>query len=102
VNDVYAIVRSIRENRFSRNQHFEEHLSEASVEARRVHRFLRAIERDLDAASDVRVRRHERGGYTVSMRFPKVRLWREVSLTPEEYALLVEEPRLATLLQPIQ
>jgi hypothetical protein len=35
----------------------------------------------------------------VEMRFPKVRLSRVVALTPEEHALLVEDARLAALLQ---
>ncbi len=99
MSDVYAIVRWIRENRFSRNQHFDEHATAAGVAARRLHRFLRAIERDVMAASLVQVRRSD-GGFSVSMEFPEVRLTRVVSLTTEEHALLVEDPRIAARLSP--
>jgi hypothetical protein len=98
VSDVYAIVRSIREKRFSRNRYFDEHKTEASVEARRVHRFLRAVERDVLAAHDVRVQ-PKPPGYQISLGFPDVKLTRVVSLTEEEYGLLVEEPRVAAKLR---
>lgn len=99
VKDVYSIVRSIRDNGFSRNRHFDAHTSKESAEARRVHRFLRAIERDLRAAQQVRVARDE-SGYSVAMMFPEVRLTRVAALTVEEHALLCEDPRLARLLRP--
>jgi len=100
VSDVYALVRSIRENRFPRNQHFEAHQAPIAAEARRLHRFLRAVERDLRAATSIEVRPGDAGGVVVKMRFPKVRLSRVVALTAEEHALLVEDSRLARLLQP--
>jgi hypothetical protein len=100
VSDVYALVRSIRENRLPRNRHFEEHQAPIAAEARRVHRFLRAVERDLRAATSIEVGPGAAGGVVVKMRFPKVRLQRVVALTPEEHALLVEDARLAGLLQP--
>jgi hypothetical protein len=97
--DVYALVRSIRENRWSRNRNFDEHEGPAGAEARRLHRFLRGVERDVRSAGVVRVRRRD-GGYTVSMGFPEVRLTRSVALTDEEHALLAEDPQLARLLCP--
>jgi hypothetical protein len=99
VSDVYALVRSIRANRFPRNRHFDEHATPEAAEARRVNRFLRGVERDLLAASEVRVRR-EGVRYAVSMKFPEVRLTRRVVLGPEEHALLVEDARLGPLLTP--
>ena len=101
MSDVYAIVRSIREKRFPRNRFFDEHKTEASVEARRVHRFLRAVERDVLVAREVRVQ-CKRPGYELSLGFPDVRLTRVVSLTEEEYALLVEEPRVAERLRALE
>jgi hypothetical protein len=97
VNDVYALVRSIRQARFPRNRHFEAHATPAGREARRVHRFLRGIERDLRAAESVRVTRAH-AGFTLEMRFPAVRLERVVLLTPGEHALLTEDPELAARL----
>jgi hypothetical protein len=99
VSDVYALVRSIRENRLPRNRHFEEHEQPVAQEARRLHRFLRAIESDLREATSVEVAPGGAGGVVVTMRFPAVRLSRVVALTREEIALLVEDPQLATVLQ---
>jgi hypothetical protein len=98
VSDVYAIVRDIRAQRFSRNRHFEAHTSPASIAARRLHRFLKGIERDLQAATSIEVR-SSNGRVVVSMAFNPVRMTRVVSLTSEEHALLVEDPRIAELLQ---
>jgi len=101
VNDVYALVRSLRENRFPRNRHFDEHATVHGAEARRVNRFLRAVEKDVLAADQVEVQREpeeEGGGWRVTLRFPSVRLCRVVSLTPDEHAILVEDPRIAARL----
>ena len=97
MSDVYALVRSIRENRLPRNRHFDAHATPEGREARRVVRFLRGVERDLRAAADVRITRRD-GGYALEMRFPSVRGKRVVSLTEGEHALLVEDPVLAARL----
>jgi hypothetical protein len=99
VSDVYAIVREIRENRLPRNRNFDVHAQPIGEEARRLHRFLRGVERDLAAATHIEVVRGE-AGYTVSLTFPSVRLTRVVSLSQEEYALLVEDPTNAARLAP--
>ncbi|HZS38208.1 MAG TPA: hypothetical protein VFF06_15325 [Polyangia bacterium] len=100
MSDVYALVRSIRANRFSRNRHFDEHATPEAAAARRLNRFLRGVERDVMAASHVQARR-EGERYVVWMQFVSVRLSRRVALTAEEHALLVEDSRLAPLLTPI-
>jgi hypothetical protein len=97
VSDVYALVRSIRDKRLPRNRHFDEHATKSGAEARRVHRFLRGVERDLLAAQAVDVVR-DGARWRVTMRFPSVRLRRVVSLTLDEHAILVEDPRVAELL----
>jgi len=99
VNDVYALVRSLRAATWPRNRHFDAHATPAGVQARRVHRFLRAVERDVLAADSVRVRRTD-GGVVVEMAFGAVRLSRAVSLTHEEHALLVEDAEMAARLAP--
>ena len=70
------------------------------AEARRLHRFLRGVERDVRAADTVRVRRSDGGGVTVEMAFGAVRLSRVVTLSREEHALLVEDADMATRLVP--
>ena len=99
VNDVYALVRSLRAATWPRNRHFDAHATPTGAEARRVHRFLRAFERDVRAADSVRVERVD-GGIKVAMAFGAVRLSRVVTLTPEEYALLVEDADMAARLAP--
>ena len=79
VNDVYALVRSLRAATWPRNRHFEAHATPTGAEARRLHRFLRGVERDVRAADTVRVRRSDGGGVTVEMAFGAVRLSRVVS-----------------------
>lgn len=100
MSDVYALVRDLRENKFPRNRNFEAHEAPLGLEARRLFRFLRGIERDVRAAETVIVERAEGGCYTLSLAFPAVRLTRVVSLTAGEYGLLVEDEALATRLQP--
>jgi hypothetical protein len=99
VNDVYALVRSLRAATWPRNRHFEDHATPKGAEARRLHRFLRAVERDVRAADSVHVVRRD-GGVVVTMTFGAVRLSRVVALSPEELELLVEDPAVAARLQP--
>ena len=100
VNDVYALVRSLRAATWPRNRHFDAHATPTGAEARRLHRFLRGVERDVRAADSVRVRLADGGGFTVEMAFGAVRLSRVVMLTAEEHALLVEDAQMAARLMP--
>ena len=100
MNDVYALVRSLRAATWPRNRHFDAHATPTGAEARRVHRFLRGVERDVRAADTVRVRKSDAGPVTIEMSFGAVRLSRVVTLTAEEHALLVEDGDMATRLQP--
>jgi pyridoxine 5'-phosphate synthase PdxJ len=100
VNDVYALVRSLRAATWPRNRHFDAHATPTGAQARRLHRFLRGVERDVRSADSVRVRRSDGGVVTVEMAFGAVRLSRVVTLTPEEHALLVEDADMAARLRP--
>jgi hypothetical protein len=99
VNDVYDLVRSLRAATWPRNRHFDAHATPTGAEARRLHRFLRAVERDVRNADSVKVRRHK-GGVVVEMAFGAVRLSRVVTLSAGEVQLLVEDPDMAVRLQP--
>jgi hypothetical protein len=103
VPDVYALVREIREKRLPRNRNFDAYETADGAEARRLHRFLRGIERDLLAAEEVSVEPPQENGqkrqWRITMRFPSVRLRRIVSLTEDERAILLEDPRVALLLR---
>jgi hypothetical protein len=86
-------VRSIRAERLPRNRHFEVHQSADGHAARRLHRFLRGVERDLLRAREVGVSA-EGDQLRITLEFPEVRSRRVVALTAEEYALLIEDPAL--------
>jgi hypothetical protein len=99
-SDVYALVREIREKRFPRNRYFDEHATPGGAEARRLHRFLRAVEKDLLEAEAVEVARDTANDiWRVTMRFPSVRLSRVVALSSDEHAILIEDARLRQLLE---
>jgi hypothetical protein len=98
VNDVYDLVRSLRQERWPRNRHFEAHATKAGAMARRLHRFLRAVERDVRVADSVRVVANDEG-VTLEMAFLAVRLARAVQLTKDELALLLEDPEIAARLK---
>ena len=100
VNDVYALVRSLRDKRFPRNRFFDEHATPSGVAARRLHRFLRAVERDILNADRVVVHQRAEGGISVELSFAAVRFSRRVTLTAGEHALLLDDARLAARLQP--
>lgn len=102
MNDVYDLVRSLRAATWPRNRHFDAHATATGAEARRLHRFLRAVERDVLAADSVRVRAEGDGVVVIEMAFEAVRLSRVVSLTREEHALLVEDKKIAERLQPVE
>ncbi len=97
MSDVHALVRSIRGLTFSRNRNFEAHQNRASAEARRLHRFLRTVERDLLTARQVSVTRTG-DRFVVEMVFPTVRMRRAVVLCAEDFALLTENEQLAAVL----
>ena len=100
VNDVYDLVRSLRAATWPRNRHFDAHATPTGAEARRLHRFLRGVERDVRTADTVRVRAASDGAVTVEMAFGAVRLSRVVTLSRQEHALLVEDPDMARRLTP--
>lgn len=94
VSDVYALVRSLRADTWSRNRHFEAHATPSGAEARRLFRFLRGLERDIAGADEVVVRR-QGAKYVVRLRFTAVRLDRIVTLPRPEYELLLENDAIA-------
>jgi hypothetical protein len=102
VSDVYALVRTLRDSRLSRNRNFELHATEEGMAARRVARFLRGVERDLFRAADARLEPAPSGdGYVLTLAFPEVRLRRMVALTAGEHRLLTEAPAVRERLERI-
>ncbi len=101
MNDLYSLVRTLRERRPSRNRAFDELSAPDALRARKVVRRLDALERDLRSVATsgarIRTRKHPRG-VVVTLDFPDVRLRRDAYLTPEEHALLSDDPEIALLL----
>lgn len=95
---VYDLVRSLRHNELPRNRYFDLHATAPVERARRIHRFLREIERDLLSAMQIEIEMMA-DGYRLSLGFPMVRLRRLVTLTHEEHALITENPQIAEKLQ---
>lgn len=95
---VYEMVRSLRANALPRNRHFDVHASAAGAAARRIHRFLRGVERDLRHATTVRIDAGEGGQRVLTLEFARVRLRRVVSLTSAEYSILAENAENAAVL----
>jgi hypothetical protein len=94
---VYALVRSIRDRSFSRNRNFDEHATVNGARARRVHRFLQGVERDLLAADHVELLTAD-DGYRLTLSFPSLRMSRMVSLSADDYAILIEDACVAARL----
>jgi hypothetical protein len=98
-DEIYRIVRALRRKELSRNRHFELHASEAGRVARRVHRFLRGVERDLRRASEVRVARRPDGGVRLELQHAALRARRTIDLDARAHALLLEDAGSAALLR---
>ncbi len=92
------MVRSLRRRELPRNRHFALHDSPVGTQARKLHRFLRAIEGDLERSNDVTAR-IEGGGCLLTMRFAAVRLTRVVSLSAADLQLLAENPKIESILK---
>ena len=99
VEEIYRLVRALRASRLPRNRHFEVHASESGRAARRIHRFLRGVERDLRRSQDVRVACHENGSVRIELAMPALQARRTVELDAEAHAVLLEEPDIAAVLR---
>ncbi len=98
--DVYAMVRDLRQRRWSRNRHFAEHATSAGQRARHLHRFVTSLERDIRRAGDVRLHRST-DGYRLELSVAELRIRRTVHLSVELVALLREDPGLAARLHSV-
>lgn len=95
MEEIYDLVRALRDERLPRNRHFELHRSAAAKKARRLHRFLRAVERDLLRSSKVRVSRREGGGVRIELALETLRVTRVIELEPRAHSLLLEDRSIA-------
>jgi len=94
---VYAILEALRCGRMSRNRDFAAFATPAAQKAHRVHRRLRALERELVAPGiAVRVERANVAAdtFAITLERPAVRLRRIAYVEGAELAFLCENPRL--------
>ena len=92
--EVFALVGRLRRGLLSRNRSFGLFLQPAARRAQRLHRRLRALERDLRApGAAVRLELGEgaAGTYRLTLDLPHIRLRRIATLAREELELLCED-----------
>ena len=92
---IWQLVRALRANELPRNRHFELHRTATAKKARRIHRFLRGVERDLRRSNDVRVMRREEGGVRIELALATLHARRVIDLDPHAHSLLLEDTALA-------
>lgn len=98
MDEVYRLVRALRASQLPRNQHFELHATVIARAARRLHRFLRGVERDLRRATEVRVLRRPDGSARIELVEAPLRFRRTVELDARAHALLLENSENASAL----
>lgn len=89
--EIYELVRAMRAAKLPRNRNFELHTTPIVRQARRVHRFLRSVERDLRRASKVRSFPRPDGGVHLELSNEAVRARRTLDLDALAHALLLED-----------
>jgi len=92
------MVRALRDQRLPRNQNFVVHASAFGARARRVHRLLAAVERDLRRATERTLAVREDGA-ELKLQFAEVHSHRVVHLALDELDLLRENPEIRALLE---
>lgn len=95
---IYAMVRSLRANQLPRNRHFDAHAGADGAAARRIHRFLRGVERDLRLATRIELADSEGGQRLLTLELGPVRVRRVVALSPTEFSILAENAENAAFL----
>ena len=98
MEEIYRLVRVLRESRLSRNRNFDAHATQAARAARRIHRFLRGVERDLRRSQGVVSASRDDGGVRLEFAVPELRFRRTVEIDPSAHAVLLEDAETASLL----
>ncbi len=98
VEEIYRLVRDLRAARLPRNRHFDLHASDEGRAARRIHRFLRDVERDLRRSTEVRVARRPDGSVRLELGMPSLQARRTVELDANAHAVLLEDTETASAL----
>jgi hypothetical protein len=96
--DVYALVRDLRQRRWSRNRHFQEHATRVGQRARGLHRFVASLERDICRATAVALHHTADGDYRLELVLPQLRVRRTVVVSSELLAFLREDGAIAARL----
>ena len=106
--ELRALVASLRRGLLSRNRNYEQLSGGVGLEARRLWRFLRSVEKDVRAADealacgDASIRQEllGQGHRLITIELPRIGLRRTTRLSAEEYALLVEDEIARRALEP--
>ena len=95
MDEIYRLVRALREQALPRNRHFEVHAGSAGKRARSIHRFLASVERDLRRATETRSVAHADGGVRLELAVSALQFRRTVELDARAHALLLEDAEIA-------
>ncbi len=101
MDETYELVRALRAAKLPRNRNFEAYATPAGKRARRIHRFLLGVERDLARADGVSAEESVGGSLELTLTLPAFSLRRVVQLDVHARALVFGSPttqaRLAVL-----
>jgi hypothetical protein len=111
VSFALELVARMRREAFSRNRNFDAFArgETEAKRARKIWRYLRALEADLMAnrsrighGVNLRVEGRADGGRRITLEVPEVRMRRTAIVSAEEYALLREHPETRALLDTVE
>ncbi|MEO6950919.1 MAG: hypothetical protein ABI321_03820 [Polyangia bacterium] len=90
MDEIYELVRALRAAVLPRNRNFDTYASAAGKRARRIHRFLLSVEKDLARAEGVSAKEGVGGALELTLLLPALGLRRVVQLDSHARALLLE------------
>ena len=88
--EIYELVRALRGAVLPRNRNFDAYASAAGKRARRIHRFLLSVEKDLARAESVTATEGADGALELTLMLPSLGLRRTVQLDRHARTLLLE------------
>ena len=95
MDEVYRLVRALRDQALPRNRHFEAHAGSSGKRARSIFRFLASVERDLRRATEARSVARADGGLRLELAVSALQFRRTVELDARAHALLLENAEIA-------
>src|SRR5687767_14218645 len=99
MDEVYRLVRALRQRSLPRDRHFETHATADARRARQIHRFLQSVERDLRRSTEITSVSRADGGVRLELAVAALRFRRTVELDARAHAVLLEDDESARRLR---